>query len=290
LWATYLPSSVYAEYLAKENLMTPLMLGVAWCALRFVKTGSFGIALGCGILFGLLAITGNAALSLALPAAVALALAPVDVGRKVSAAALASIVAIGIATPWMIRNHQELGASVLNTNGGFNLYLGNNPAATGYFVSISETPHGSTWDVLRKEGEVQASETLRRDAIDWIKNNPSKFLVLAFKKAVLFWTPPVHEGKGQVSNVERVIRMLWLIQFTLITFGAIAALSVPSLRTRYTTVLWVAIASYTAVHMLFYVIFRYREPIMPFVCVMAALAFEYLLTRLSMDHKAPVRG
>ena len=48
---------------------------------------------------------------------------------------------------------------------------------------------------------------------------------------------------------------------------------------RNITLLWIAIASYTAVHMLFYVIFRYREPIMPLVCVLAAVAIEQVALR-----------
>lgn len=281
MWALYLPASIYVVYLAKENLMIPLMLGVIWCALHLVKESSYLVALWCGVLLGLLALTGNAALSLAVPVALALVFTSTTPRRRLSLSVLILVSAALVATPWMVRNMHLLGAPVLNTNGGFNLYLGNNSAATGMFVSITDTPAGQTWEeLLRKKGEVQASETLKRAAIAWIKEHPSEFIGLAFKKAAYFWTPPFHEGKEQSSNAEAAIRIMWAIQFIVLVAGLIASLLFSNLRHRNLAVLWLAVASYTAVHMLFYVIFRYREPIMPFVCVLAAFSFEYLSVRL----------
>ncbi|MEG0882312.1 MAG: hypothetical protein RSH52_13710, partial [Janthinobacterium sp.] len=155
--------------------------------------------------------------------------------------------------------------------------LGNNPAATGMFVSISATPRGPTWDTLRKTGEVQASETLKQEAISWVKAHPTAFLTLAVKKAAYFWTPPLHEGKGAQSPAEKLVRLLWAIQFLVLLAGAIGTLLMPRLRNRQVALLWLALACYTGVHMLFYVIFRYREPIMPVLAVMAGLVLESLV-------------
>ncbi|MCC6916349.1 glycosyltransferase family 39 protein [Nitrosomonas sp.] len=277
--ALYLPTGVYAVYILKENLMTPLMLGAIWCALRLAHQPSKKTAAGCGILFGLLALTGNAALSLAAAVTLALILAPTTTFRKATFMTLVFAIATAVSAPWMIRNASVIGSPVMNTNGGFNLYLGNNPAATGYFVSIADTPRGSTWEDLRKIGEAQASETLKQEAIAWIKDHPVDFLTLAAKKAVYFWTPPVHEGKGEQSPIEKIIRISWLIQFIVIVAAALATLLIKALRNKQLLILWLAICSYTAVHMLFYVIFRYREPVMPIMIVMAALTAESLVLR-----------
>ena len=168
---------------------------------------------------------------------------------------------------------------MLNTNGGFNLYLGNNPSATGWFVSISETPRGPTWEDLRKTGEFHASETLKQDAIEWIKSNPTEFAILAAKKTGFFWMPPVHEGKTKQSSLEKMIRIIWLIQFLILVPGALLVLLIKSLRNREVAILMLAVICYTGVHSLFYIIFRYREPIMPIVAILAALSFEYLFTQ-----------
>lgn len=273
-WALYLPSGVYGVYLLKENLMTPLMLGVIWCALRLARQNSNNVAIGCGALLGLLALTGNAALSLIAVVAFALVLNPALMAQRVTMAVLTLSVTLAISAPWMVRNMQVIGAPVMNTNGGFNLYLGNNPAATGMFVPISDTPRGATWDALRKTGEVEASETLKQEAISWVKEHPTDFLKLAVKKAVYFWTPPFHEGKGEQSSAEKLIRLLWAIQFLVLIAAAIAAVLIRKLRNRQVAILWLAVVCYTAVHMLFYVIFRYREPIMPVLAVMAGLVIE----------------
>jgi 4-amino-4-deoxy-L-arabinose transferase-like glycosyltransferase len=275
-WALYVPSWIYAEYLAKENLMIPLMLGIVWCALRSATRPSVTVAAGCGMLFGLLALTGNAGLILVPVAVVALLIARSDFRSKLIAFSIALSVALAVVAPWMIRNAKILGAPILNTNSGFNLYLGNNPLATGYFVSISDTPRGPTWEALREKGEVHASQTLKDEAIDWIREHPLRFIQLALRKAVLFWTPPVHEGKGPGSTMETLMRFVWLIQFLLVVAAAIGSVFVQAGRTRHALILWVAIAGYTAVHMLFYVIYRYREPIMPLVCVLAAVSLDAL--------------
>ncbi|WP_332862174.1 glycosyltransferase family 39 protein [Janthinobacterium svalbardensis] len=276
-WALYLPNAIYGMYLAKENLMIPLMLGVMWCALRLARQPSNAVAIGCGALLGLLALTGNAALSLLAVVALALLLSPASMTERVSMAMLALLVALVMSGPWLLRNMQVIGAPVLNTNGGFNLYLGNNPAATGMFVSISETPRGPTWNALRKTGEVQASETLKQEAISWVQAHPTAFLTLAVKKAAYFWAPPFHEGKGDPSSAEKLVRLLWALQFLVLLAAAIGTLLMPRLRNRQVALLWLALACYTGVHMLFYVIFRYREPIMPVLAVMAGLVLESLL-------------
>lgn len=274
LWAVYLPSSIYGVYLFKENLMIPLMLGVIWCGLRLSKTASITTAISCGGLFGLLALTGNAALSLAGPTALAVFFNPATLRQRIKLSGVILITSILVVSPWLLRNIQAIGTPVLNTNGGFNLYLGNNPQATGWFISIGDTPRGPTWEALRKTGEVNASETLKKEAITWIKTHPAAFISLALHKVVYFWTPPFHEGKETPSTMESIARAIWIAEFIgLVVFGVVGLrFAIPHWQPL--AILWCGIACYTAVHMLFYVIFRYREPIMPIVVIVAALGCE----------------
>jgi 4-amino-4-deoxy-L-arabinose transferase-like glycosyltransferase len=279
LWALYLPSMLYAEHLAKENLMTVLMAGVIWCAVRLLKDVSLRTAASCGILLGLLVLTGNSGLALLLTALAAIFFAFASVTRKFVLFSVIVILAVCVTAPWIIRNARVLGSPVLNTNGGFNLYLGNNPAATGYFISIAETPRGKTWEQLRSQGELHASEVLRHEAIDWISKHQWQFVELALYKAVLFWKPPAQRGNASVSPIESILRRLWLLQFLFLVTGTIGSLLLPLGRSRQAVILFLAIASYTAVHMLFYVSTRYREPIMPVLCMLTALTLEGLVIR-----------
>ncbi len=286
IWALHLPASVYGVYLAKEHLMIPLMLGVFWCALRLSRQPSRSVAIGCGVLFGLLALTGNAALSLAGAVALALLFTPAPLRQRGALALWILVSAVAVTAPWMARNARVLGAPVLNTNGGFNLYLGNNPAATGWFVSIADTPRGETWEELRKTGEIEASQTLKEEAISWARERPAEFLTLALKKAAYFWMPPLHRGKSNPSRVEALVRILWGVQFVAVALAAAAGVCLAGLRTRPVAILWTALACYTAVHMLFYVILRYREPIMPVLAVLAALTLESLVLKATRPRGA----
>ncbi|MES2350700.1 MAG: hypothetical protein V4641_24265 [Pseudomonadota bacterium] len=277
IFAIYLPSWIYAAYLAKENLMMPLMLGVVLLPLRCSCNPSARIAILVGAILGLLAITGNSGLTLTPVFVIALMISPLSLRRKLARLGLTVLVALLVVAPWLIRNYQVLGAPVLNTNGGFNLYLGNNAAADGMFISIADTPRGATWHQLRKQGEVVANDTLKHEAIAWIKQNPNRFLALSFKKVVLFWMPPVHEGEGPQPQGEALTRLAWLAQYLLICGSAVGGLAYRRLRTRNTCLLWLAALCYTSVHMIFYVIYRYREPIMPLLIILAAMAVEQLI-------------
>ena len=88
-----------------------------------------------------------------------------------------------------------------------------------------------------------------------------------------------------MSSAEVVMRILWAIQFVILTATAISSLIFVSLRNRQMTILWLATGCYTVVHMLFYVMPRYREPIMPLLGVIAALTLEtFYKRRHHRDH------
>ncbi|MCA3240841.1 MAG: hypothetical protein ING89_06050 [Rubrivivax sp.] len=280
-WAFYVPAMTMAESVLKENLQVPLMVGLLIALLRLARASGWWPAVAVGFAFGLLALVGNSALSLALAVPVALWLAW-NRQHEVSTSAVApthaafghavliAVVAAAIAAPWMWRNAQQIGAPVLNTNGGFNLYLGNNPAATGRFVSIADTPVAPRWEALRREGEVLASETLRQEALAWVRANPGRFFELVVQKAVWFWSPP--ESKHGVGRVEALVRWVWSAQFVVLAaLAAVGTLLLWRHLPRGIWVLWAGVLGYWVAHLPFYVLTRYREPVMPLVAAIAAI-------------------
>src|SRR3546814_17352172 len=83
-----------------------------------------------------------------------------------------------------------VGRPVVTTNAAFNLYLGNNPAATGKFVSIADTPLAKDWNATRlRLGEVGNADRLQAEALDWIQANHGRKAELAALKPVYFWQP-----------------------------------------------------------------------------------------------------
>lgn len=83
-----------------------------------------------------------------------------------------------ILSPWMIRNKQVMGAFTLATQGGSALWEGNNPEATGTWnkQAADANPLFEDPDEIRQERE------FRKQAVDFILNNPVRFIELGFRK------------------------------------------------------------------------------------------------------------
>lgn len=90
-------------------------------------------------------------------------------------------------SPWTIRNYIVFHKLIpVSTNGGYNLYINNNPDAIGSWRSPLKiqgsiilkykNKNDNFWD------EVKVDEEGKKAAYDWIKNNPYKFITLGVKK------------------------------------------------------------------------------------------------------------
>ncbi len=274
-YAVWLPSLLSASTLAKENLTTPLLLGMALAILdlsdgkRPVRAAALaGACYGAGLLAG--------ASSLLIAAAVPLALA-LRWQRQGSERLFSAVLAFLLATtvvvgPWLIHTARHFGHPVLTTNSGFNLYLGNNPAATGNFVSIADTPLGPQWHRMRAElGEDGSATALATAARSYVATHPARTAELAAVKLGLFWAPNIPDVAEQAHPAMAALRWLDVTQHSLILLlGAMGLLAWR--RAPATPVLAIIIASFWVVHALTYVMVRYREPVMPILIVFAAIA------------------
>lgn len=80
-------------------------------------------------------------------------------------------------TPWVYRNYQVFGQFVLvSANGGANLWMGNHKGATGAYASLPE---------LDFKDEVDRDQYFKKQAIEFISQNPIKYIELAIKRAVI---------------------------------------------------------------------------------------------------------
>jgi 4-amino-4-deoxy-L-arabinose transferase-like glycosyltransferase len=271
----YLPFGVYSGYVLKENLMIPLILCLILFSCKWLLNPRWKYVAVCGGLTGLLSLAGNSALILFILLPFAAVLGRSQVALRMGQLFLMAIIAFTLAFPWIARNKEVLGTYLLNTNTGFNLYVGNNPVATGLFVNILETPKGNNWpESVRDHGEIIASKILEDAAKLWIRDNPHEFMKLAIAKGLYFWKPPALHGREViVGSVEKLIRALFLMQYIFLAFLSLYGLwrLISGPKNIQATYLWLCVGGYTAVHMVFYVIFRYREPVMPLLMVFSAL-------------------
>lgn len=284
--AVYVEASVYGAYAAKENLMIFLLMAQLVLASHAGDGGAARVwnPVLFGVATGWLVVTGNAAISF-LPGFVAIAFFAqgADPARTARYLLIAGVAGLLTVAPVIIRNHIAFGGWGVNTNGGFNLYIGNNPGATAYHMNIEDTPMGPYWQALMRDlGERGAADHLGQIAMRHMMENPGRTLRLSLEKALAFWEPPIHAGLRDEGTVALLVRRLWLVQYIGIALLCVAALLRIRDQWRPIGSILLMAAGYTAVHMVFYVIYRYRLPIMPMLCLLAGLGACSLLARIGV--------
>ncbi len=299
VWARLLAVAGHAIWLAgiwncvvlsRENLSTPLLLAVALMALRILAHGPrAGLAMLTGAIFGAALLTGTSALPIILAPLMALAFAAKWRIGKMAAPILALMAGMAlVVAPWMMATHAMLGRAVLTSNSGFNLYLGNNPAADGRFVSIAKTPAATDWRMLNDTiGEAGASAELGHRALNYMVQNPTRTAQLTATKLALFWAPNLPSANDFTANRKvAIIRLGEVAEYcAFLILGLLALLlNTAPLYSRLT--LAALIAGFWGLHGIAYIIARYRDPVMPLLIVLSCATISYFFTRYT-PHKEP---
>lgn len=170
----------YSGILASEPLYTLAILASVWLALwarSYTRWGFAGIAIGIATL-----VRPQAILS-----AFALGGVPRPDSRRPRlwlAIGLCLIVAMAITSPWILRNKRTHGKWIfISTNGGDNLWIGQNPMATGTYMIPPGRP-----DTPAKENSIDAFG--RYDgAKEMVKNWPHPLTLVGPKLKATFATP-----------------------------------------------------------------------------------------------------
>ncbi len=291
LFAAWLPAIWNATLPARENLSAPLLLGLLLSALALARgTASPWTAFAGGLCWGAGAVTGGS--SILAGAAVAVALAClVLAGRKALAARSALAFTVGALLtlgPWLVASERLVGEPMLNSNAEFNLYLGNNPSATGSFVSIADTPAGPEWEARRRElGEAGSAHWLGGMARDWIAENPGEAVRLALVKLGRFWMPNLPDAADfAASKPIAMIRFGDVAEYLLVFSSAAFALWRSPVPVRDRLVLASLIGGFWLVHAAAYVMPRYRDPLAPVLIALAACWAWPLLARRKFPRPA----
>ncbi len=269
-FAVWLPGILNATFVHKECLTTLLVLAFVHLVLGLRdKARPEGQAVLAGAVYGFGLLAGASSILIAAGALWAI----FRLARHDKAALLAFAGgALLCLVPWFTYTNSLFDKPVLTTNSGFNLYLGNNPAATGRFVSIANTPVGPHWQaLLTAYGEDKASDALGTKAREWIAENPVEAARLAITKLGLFWAPNIPDRQElTASPAIGAIRLVDVAQHLIIMALGLWGLWQMRRREDARTVA-IVIAAFWAVHALTYIITRYRDPIMPLMIAFAAI-------------------
>jgi 4-amino-4-deoxy-L-arabinose transferase-like glycosyltransferase len=297
-------AAIYPVFIAEsgilvaENLFTPLVLAAVWAALRTRRSTStgrrYGWVVATGVFTGLSALTHFEGIVLVIPLAFALGWTK---PRK-SPAAPALLVAVTALTilPWTIRNAVELHTFIpVSDETGITLVGTYNPVSAAYkpvpwkwriFVAI---PHerqvtGNT----RYLTEPQLSSKLQTQALDYIGHHPAAPFEVAFHNTLrmleLEGTFAWH-ASATALDIDVVTARVGVISFWILCLVAIAGLFTRVVR-RAPLWLW-AIPILLAISVVLVNVEtpRFREPVDPYLILLASCAIGTLVGRL---RRAPI--
>jgi GNAT superfamily N-acetyltransferase len=206
--------------------------------------------------------------------------------------------------PLTVRNYRIAGEFIpLTTGGGINFYIGNNERANGFYAvpSYRGTSIGGTPEEQQKlMNELAAAESggepspgavsrfWMRRGIAYITANPGEWAALVWRKFLFFWN---RYERANVESMRFHRRFGGVIGLPLITFGIIAPLGLLGIftarhRWRELWLLYGGVIVYLAAAIIFYVLARYRLPVVPFLAPFAGISVTGLLKLLRDGHRA----
>ncbi len=275
------PEAIAASVLVlSEAPFCPLMLGhlavwtLAWQAASPRRRGL--LAGGAGLLAG--------AATLVRPSWLLFAPSMIVVGavfgpRRSRHLAIGAVMLTGLVAallPWWIRCAQVTGRFVPTTlQVGASLYDGLNPGADGssameFVESFArserwlETYRGETKDAAGFE--YRLDRAMRREALDWTWNHPTRTAELALIKFRRMWSPWPNQRSLSTPAVRVVVAATYLPVLALGLLGAGR-----SIRRGWPCVMcWLPAAYFTLLHVVFVSSIRYRLPAMLGLIVLAA--------------------
>jgi len=198
--------------------------------------------------------------------------------QSLAGVVLASAIFLAVITPWLLRNYRVFHQPVfLRDNFGAELRMGNGPYADGTWQYYLHPSHDNAeFSKYRQMGELAYVQQRKQEAMQWIKANPLKFLVVSFRKFVYYWY-----GVPRDLNppwLAPVKNSLFATSSLLMLFGLVLAFR--QKRPHAWLFFWLLLLYPT----IYYVVFphaRYRHPVDPEITVLAVFLISQAKTKRS---------
>lgn len=196
LVAVWPASILYAWVPAKELVAAPLVLGSIHAYLS-ASEGRSWIAKAAisGACVGAAALVHPSLILLPLIFPLGTSVRGRLTGRTAAIFAVQILFLGLVITPWTIRNAVTLERFVLiSTNGGYNLYLGNNPDSTGQWMHVEAVRERFPGDEVARDKLAAAAATR------WIVQNPGRFAALSARRVLLYLAD---DDSGAIWAIKR---------------------------------------------------------------------------------------
>jgi tetratricopeptide (TPR) repeat protein len=296
-WCFFLPAQAYSAILMPTAAAVFVFWLLVWHIVRNENVPSARRCLAYGLLIGFTAM-GVATILFLIPLFVGAILIRQTQNRLADKGAAVALLLAGVvagASPCWIHNCFVARDPVfLSAHGGINLWLGNNPEATGYprFPGL----HAGQGQMLRdsiEQAETAAGRALKHSEVssywsgkarDYISANAGTWLKLLARKIGNFWNSFEYDDLGVIATLRQHGVVLPGLRFALVAaLGMAGAVfswrSFPASR-------WIvtAIALYMLAILPVFVTERYRLAVVPGLLVLAALGLERLWHRCASEN------
>jgi hypothetical protein len=258
------------------------MAVILWLALTMEDRDGILPWIEFGLLWGIAALTGTSLLSF-LPAAGSWAWYH-RAGRgkrSLAGIVLASVVFFACITPWLVHDYRTFGKFIfIRDNFGAELRLGNGPGADGTWQQyLHPTQDVYAMRQYTAMGELAYVAMRRRQAMDYIEADYSRFAWLCVRRFIYFWAGPPR--LAQTWWLAQVKNSLFLASSVLMFWGLGRALRQ---RCPGAWLLFWMILLYPAIYYLVFPTQRYRHPIEPVIAILGV----YLLTEARRKAQAVI--
>ncbi len=197
--------------------------------------------------------------------------------------------------PLTIRNAKLTGEFIpLTTGGGINFYIGNNPKANGFYSVpfFKGSPLGGSPEEQRQRmhdiasaesGRIlsysEVSDFWMKKGIEYDMDNPGRWAALVWQKFLFFWN---RYERASIESLSFHRRFGGILALPLLSFGMIAPLGLLGIfisrnRGKRLWLLYGGVWVYLFAALFFYVLARYRLPLIVFIVPFAGASVAGLL-------------
>src|SRR3989344_2012790 len=254
--------------LLTETLFLCVLLGSLYVTLVFFKNPGWAGLIGMGLLWGGAILTRPVAL---LP--FLLIMGVLCARKEFSRAVIFAALVVLLVAPWSFFMSHRYGAFILTTTaGGYDLWVGNNPGATGGFDKTPEI------QVFRNtHHSVEADRVGKEKYFAFLMEHPIQFIELQIRKTALYFSLLRPTGNWldlQFFPVDRALLAILSTVWTAVLFGLGIAGLVPfglSARSDFYARFFVIFAVLQPIAVIpIIVATRYRYALFPFLAIATA--------------------
>lgn len=207
-----------------------------------------------------------------------------------------------VLSPWAVRNVYAFGRAILTTtHGGYTLWLGNNPE---FYRFLAQARWGDVWDsrhldeqylrIRRQTGhdELAADRWAHAQAMTSIRRQPASFARSCVWRVSSLWGLVPHRIAADESTVRRLARYavgLWYLAVFGLALAGVHSLGCRLCRPPWRWGLLLCLA-FTAMHAVYWSNLRMRAPLMPVVCLVAAVGVKRIADGQCRPGRVPGLG